>query len=59
MYEENTIINLLKMIKDNNLGDTNYLILHETDHFLSENCKMGWKERSSYRIKNKEQEEEK
>lgn len=45
------------MIEEDNLGDTNklYLILHEVDSLLLENCKMGQKARSFYRMKNKEQ----
>ena len=45
------------MSKDDNLGDTNkpYLTLHEVDSLLLENCKMGQKAGSFYRIKNKEE----
>lgn len=45
------------MIKEDNLGDTNKLQhLMKMDSFHLENCKMGWKARSFYRINNKEQE---
>ena len=45
------------MIKENLLGDTNkiYLTLQEADSSLPENWKMGWKARSFYGMKNKEQ----
>lgn len=52
---------LLKVIKEDNLGDTNklYLTLHEVDKFHLENCKMGLKERKMYRLKKIKNKEEK
>lgn len=46
---------LKKIIKDDNVGDTNYSTVHNADRLLSENRKMGWKARSFYRLKNKEE----
>lgn len=45
-----------KMIKGNNLSDTNklYLLPHEVDSLLFENCKVGLKVKSWYRMKDKE-----
>ena len=46
-----------KMIKEDNLGDTNkpYLTLHKVDSFYPKKCKKGQKAGSSDRIKKKEQ----
>ena len=40
------------MTEEDNLCDINklYLILHETDSLILENCKMGRKKESFYRI---------
>lgn len=48
---------MLKMIKVDNLGDASklYFTLHEVNSLHSENCKMGWKTGSFYKVKNKEQ----
>ena len=47
----------VKTIKEDNLGDRSklYLTLHEMDGLFSEDCKMGWKAGSFYRVKSKEQ----
>lgn len=49
------------MIKEDNVGDTNklYLTLPGVNNLVLENYKMGWKEGSFYKIKNKKQGREK
>ena len=49
------------MIKEDNFGDRSkfYLTLLEVDSLYSENCKVGQKAGSFYRIENKEQRRDK
>ena len=59
LAEDQDFPGIKKMLKVNNLGDTNELTLHEVDSLHSKNCKMEWKAGSFYRLKNREKQKQK